>query len=57
MRESTSQLSVCGFLLILRMECYVGDEKVTPQAGIFYGGWITNDVVGPFKGAPGSEFW
>jgi uncharacterized protein (DUF427 family) len=37
--------------------CFVGDEKVIPQPGLFYGGWITSDVVGPFKGEPGSEGW
>lgn len=37
--------------------CYVGDEKVRPQPGKFYGGWITDDVVGPFKGEPGSTGW
>ncbi len=37
--------------------CYVGDEQVRPQPGDFYGGWITSDVVGPFKGEPGSEGW
>ncbi|HEX2619435.1 MAG TPA: DUF427 domain-containing protein [Phototrophicaceae bacterium] len=31
--------------------CYVNDEKVKPQEGDFYGGWITSDIVGPFKGA------
>lgn len=36
---------------------YVGDEKVTPQAGDFYGGWITGNVVGPFKGDPGTLGW
>ncbi|CAN5492267.1 DUF427 domain-containing protein [soil metagenome] len=36
---------------------YVGDEKVTPQAGDFYGGWITTNVVGPFKGDPGTLGW
>ncbi|MGK7931612.1 MAG: DUF427 domain-containing protein [Microcystaceae cyanobacterium] len=30
--------------------CYVDDEQVIPQAGSFYGGWITKDIVGPFKG-------
>jgi uncharacterized protein (DUF427 family) len=34
--------------------CYVDDELVTPQAGDFYGGWITEDIVGPFKGAVGT---
>lgn len=37
--------------------CYVDDAPVVPQAGQFYGGWITPDVVGPFKGPPGSEWW
>jgi uncharacterized protein (DUF427 family) len=39
------------------LECYVGVERVRPQPGGFYGGWITSEVVGPFKGAPGSEGW
>ncbi len=38
-------------------ECTVGGEKVTPQPGGFYGGWITKDLVGPFKGAPGTAGW
>ena len=37
--------------------CTVDGEVVTPQEGGFYGGWITSDVVGPFKGAPGSHGW
>jgi uncharacterized protein (DUF427 family) len=37
--------------------CYVDEEKARPQPGGFYGGWITNDIVGPFKGAPGSQSW
>jgi uncharacterized protein (DUF427 family) len=32
--------------------CFVAGERVTPQPGGFYGGWITADVVGPFKGDP-----
>ncbi len=35
--------------------CYVGDERARPQPGGFYGGWITDGIVGPFKGEPGSE--
>lgn len=38
-------------------ECYVGDERVTAQAGDFYGGWITSKIVGPFKGERGTEGW
>lgn len=37
--------------------CYVDDEKVSAQEGDFYGGWITSDIVGPFKGAPGTWGW
>eukprot|EP01017_Pseudomicrothorax_dubius_P051241 TRINITY_DN9829_c0_g1_i8.p1 TRINITY_DN9829_c0_g1~~TRINITY_DN9829_c0_g1_i8.p1 ORF type:complete len:165 (+),score=32.35 TRINITY_DN9829_c0_g1_i8:111-605(+) len=37
--------------------CYVGDEKVEPQPGGFYGGWITKEIVGPFKGGPGTWGW
>ncbi|MGE3286441.1 MAG: DUF427 domain-containing protein [Pseudonocardia sp.] len=32
-------------------------ELVTPQPGDFYGGWITKDIVGPFKGMPESWGW
>jgi uncharacterized protein (DUF427 family) len=37
--------------------CVVGLEPVQPQAGGYYGGWITSDIVGPFKGEPGTEGW
>jgi uncharacterized protein (DUF427 family) len=37
--------------------CYVGGERVVPQPGGFYGGWITKDIVGPFKGEPGTLGW
>ena len=37
--------------------CLVDGEKVTPQPGGFYGGWITSDLAGPFKGIAGSRFW
>ena len=37
--------------------CTVRDELVRPQPGDYYGGWITRDVVGPFKGPPGTEGW
>jgi uncharacterized protein (DUF427 family) len=38
-------------------ECYVGDEQVQAQEGDFYGGWITSNIVGPFKGGPGTWGW
>lgn len=37
--------------------CFVDGEQVTPQPGGFYGGWITSNLVGPFKGAPGTLGW
>lgn len=37
--------------------CYVGDELVKPQEGGFYGGWITSNIVGPFKGGAGTMGW
>lgn len=37
--------------------CSVDEETATPQPGGFYGGWITNVLTGPFKGAPGSLGW
>jgi uncharacterized protein (DUF427 family) len=40
-----------------RVECYLDDERARPQAGDFYGGWITSEIVGPHKGEPGTEGW
>ena len=40
-----------------RVACFVDGERVLPQPGRFYGGWITADVVGPFKGEPGTGHW
>lgn len=37
--------------------CYVDGERVEPNQGSFYGGWITSKVVGPFKGGAGSALW
>lgn len=37
--------------------CLVDGERVESQPGDFYGGWITSDLVGPFKGAPGTRGW
>ena len=37
--------------------CTVAGEAVTPQPGGFYGGWVTSDLEGPFKGGPGTQFW
>lgn len=37
--------------------CIADGVEIEPQPGNYYGGWITPDVVGPFKGGPGSDFW
>ncbi|WP_230008057.1 DUF427 domain-containing protein, partial [Microbacterium sp. Bi128] len=37
--------------------CVVAGETVQPQPGGFYGGWVTADLAGPFKGVPGSMGW
>jgi uncharacterized protein (DUF427 family) len=37
--------------------CFVDGERVQAQPGDFYGGWITQEIVGPFKGAPGTWGW
>ncbi len=37
--------------------CLVDDEEVDANEGVFYGGWVTSNVVGPFKGAPGTSHW
>lgn len=39
------------------LQCFVNGERVTPQPGGFYAGWITSDIVGPFKGEPGTGHW
>ena len=36
---------------------FLGDERVRPQPGRYYGGWVTDEVVGPFKGEPGTGGW
>ena len=40
-----------------RLECTVAGERVQPQPGSFYGGWLTSEIVGPVKGEPGSSGW
>ncbi|MFT4706035.1 MAG: hypothetical protein ACI81R_003751 [Bradymonadia bacterium] len=37
--------------------CRVADEDVEPQPGDFYGGWVTSEIIGPFKGAAGTWGW
>lgn len=46
-----------AFYAHLMDECTVDGVRVRAQSGGFYGGWITPDVVGPFKGEPGTSGW
>ncbi len=46
-----------AFYAHLMDACYVDGQLAEPQPGNFYGGWITPDIVGPFKGIPGSAGW
>jgi uncharacterized protein (DUF427 family) len=39
------------------LDCFVDDERATAQPGGFYGGWVTKDLAGPFKGGPGTLGW
>lgn len=52
--------SIKGYLAFYASKveaCYVGDEQVQAQEGDFYGGWITSNIKGPFKGGPGTWGW
>ena len=59
-RPTEGFLPIAGFLSVMPAlvdACYVDDERVVPQPGGFYGGWVTSAVVGPFKGGPGTHGW
>ena len=51
--------SIAGWLSFYpaRLECSIDGERVRPQPGGFYGGWITDEIVGPVKGEPGTGHW
>ena len=40
-----------------RVSCWLAGERVRAQAGGYYAGWVTDAIVGPFKGDPGSGHW
>ncbi|MEK6277367.1 MAG: DUF427 domain-containing protein [Actinomycetota bacterium] len=56
-KDSYSRLTDHVAFYAGRVECYLDDERVNPQAGDFYGGWVTEEIVGPHKGEPGSKGW
>ncbi|MEJ2482602.1 MAG: DUF427 domain-containing protein [Gemmatimonadota bacterium] len=51
--------SLAGYLAFYpgRIDCFVDGERVRPQPGSFYGGWMTDDIVGPVKGEAGTGGW
>jgi uncharacterized protein (DUF427 family) len=57
---STAFASITGHLAFYASrvdECWIDDERVLPQDGDFYGGWITSRIVGLFKGGAGTRGW
>ncbi len=50
-------LATCISFYPSALTCLVDGERARAQAGGFYGGWITSELVGPFKGEPGSGGW
>lgn len=49
--------SYVAFYAALMEACFVGEERVIPQPGDFYGGWVTANLRGQIKGARGTEHW
>jgi len=50
-------LADCVAFYPANLNCQIDGARVRPQPSGFYGGWITPELVGPFKGEPGSEHW
>lgn len=50
-------LAHCVAFYAHALDCRVGGAPARAQPGGFYGGWITPDLAGPFKGGPGSDGW
>jgi uncharacterized protein (DUF427 family) len=58
--QPTNQFAViAGYLSFYPalLQCTVDGESVRPQPGGFYGGWVTNEIIGPCKGKPGTGSW
>ena len=58
-RPTPAFAAIAGWLSFYpaRLACTVDGERVRPQPGGFYGGWLTDDIAGPCKGAPGTGHW
>jgi len=55
--DGAEVLAGCIAFYAHELECSVGGAKAIAQPGGFYGGWVTPDLAGPFKGDPGSSAW
>lgn len=40
-----------------KLDSFIEGERVRPQTGGFYGGWVTDEIIGPYKGEPGTGHW
>ncbi len=52
-------IEIAGYLSFYpaHVDCSVDGARVRPQPGGFYGGWVTPEIVGPFKGEGDSVGW
>jgi uncharacterized protein (DUF427 family) len=55
--ESAQDLADCVAFYPTHLICTVAGAAVQAQPGGFYGGWITPELAGPFKGEPNSAGW
>lgn len=55
--DGAEAIADCIAFYPTHLSCTVDGARVTPQPGGFYGGWITPELVGPFKGDPGTQGW
>ena len=59
-RPTSGFTALAGYLAIyagMMDEAWVGNLRVIPQPGDFYGGWVTPNLDGQIKGAPGTNHW
>jgi uncharacterized protein (DUF427 family) len=55
--DGAEPLANCIAFYAHNLDCTVDGSKAIAQPGGFYGGWITPDLSGPFKGEAGSGGW
>jgi hypothetical protein len=56
-KPAFEQIRGCIAFCPAAVACFVSGGRVLPQPRHFYGGWITGEIIGPFKGEPGAEHW